>query len=392
MSNGFYDFLNNRLNKLQGRYPFINADRNRIITESKEGDQIYVYDGSQLLFKLQGTDASFNPKGNRIITEAWEEEDPLTYVYDISGNFLSKLQGSYADFSDIGDRIATSLFEDNLSYVYDESGSFLFDLQGIYAQFNATGDRILTKSSENDLNYIYDSSGRLLNMVQSSEFSTFNATGDRILTQSSIIGGAAFIYDNLGNFLLGFQNSNFSIRYEGDRLVANSIGSRYLYDEVCNCWHELKGNDVVSSVTEDYILVDSSEKEYSRLYNSSGQFLKDLKGGFPRFSANGKQIATTSQSEDISRIYDLSGNLLAEYPGSLPPSYKDSLYFGSSLGFTPDGQRFVTISKDGYLRIYRFDNGLDDLLARGCAWARTYLENYPEEKRGRFCLEKGRGF
>jgi hypothetical protein len=58
----------------------------------------------------------------------------------------------------------------------------------------------------------------------------------------------------------------------------------------------------------------------------------------------------------------------------------------------PDGQHFATISHDNYLRSYRLDNGLEDLLPRGCAWARSYLENHPEEKRGRFCLDRGSGF
>ena len=73
-------------------------------------------------------------------------------------------------------------------------------------------------------------------------------------------------------------------------------------------------------------------------------------------------MLTTVFSEDSSLVYNAAGRLLAEYPGSV---------FGpGDLGFTPDSTRIVTQSSDGYHHVWQLDNGLDDLLVRGCDWVR----------------------
>ncbi|ASC73754.1 WD-40 repeat protein [Halomicronema hongdechloris C2206] len=48
----------------------------------------------------------------------------------------------------------------------------------------------------------------------------------------------------------------------------------------------------------------------------------------------------------------------------------------------------MTLSSDGYVRLFRLDNGLDDLLARGCAWLQDYFNANPEKQaEAGICLE-----
>jgi WD40 repeat protein len=94
-------------------------------------------------------------------------------------------------------------------------------------------------------------------------------------------------------------------------------------------------------------------------------------------------LITTIADENISKVYDLSGNLLAEFSGSVFDNQDRRL--SQSLGFSPSDQHILTLSNDGYLQLWQLDNGLDDLLTRGCARVQVYLQSHPEEKRAGFC-------
>ena len=79
-------------------------------------------------------------------------------------------------------------------------------------------------------------------------------------------------------------------------------------------------------------------------------------------------FSTSSDRDRITRLYDSNGNLLAEYPGY-------------DAQFTPDQRHLVVKSATSdLLEVWPIDNGLDDLLARGCHWLRHYFVNYPEKK------------
>ncbi|NEQ55784.1 MAG: hypothetical protein F6K11_37730 [Leptolyngbya sp. SIO3F4] len=49
----------------------------------------------------------------------------------------------------------------------------------------------------------------------------------------------------------------------------------------------------------------------------------------------------------------------------------------------------MTISNDGFLHLWRLDNGLDELIAQGCERVRPYLlsDAGKGETRGQFCLD-----
>ncbi|NJL41757.1 MAG: hypothetical protein HC899_37570 [Leptolyngbyaceae cyanobacterium SM1_4_3] len=124
----------------------------------------------------------------------------------------------------------------------------------------------------------------------------------------------------------------------------------------------------------------SNADNTSRLYDLSGTELGSFQGAFRGFSDDGQRLVTSLQDEDISKVYDLSGNLLAEFTGSTFDSNPNRRLLRSSLGFSPDGQRLMTVSGDGYIRLWPIDNGLDDLLAQGCERLEGYFRANPEER------------
>jgi hypothetical protein len=177
-----------------------------------------------------------------------------------------------------------------------------------------------------------------------------------------------------------FDGEFMSFSEDGQRLVTSSGSDNQsrLYD--------LSGKELAAfegifpSFSEDgqRLIVYSSEDKISRFYDLSGQSTGlDLRGEFGEASPDQKYLITTVASEDISLVYDASGKLLAESPGSLSGQ--------GDLGFTPDSRQILTKTNDGFYHLWPLDNGLEDLLARGCDWVRPYLQTHPEEDRAAFC-------
>jgi WD40 repeat protein len=81
------------------------------------------------------------------------------------------------------------------------------------------------------------------------------------------------------------------------------------------------------------------------------------------FSPDGKTIASGSFDYTV-RLWNLNGELLKTLSGHSSDV--------SSVAFSPDGKTIASGSDDNTVRLWNLD--LDDLLARGCAWAHDYLK------------------
>ncbi len=113
-----------------------------------------------------------------------------------------------------------------------------------------------------------------------------------------------------------------------------------------------------------------------KLWNLSGQEMTTLKGhrGYVLsvvFSPDGKTIATGS-SDSTMKLWNLNGQEMTTLKG-----HSGSV---NSVAFSPDGKTIATGSDDNTVKLWNLD--LDDLLARGCAWAHDYLKNNPNVQDG----------
>ncbi|MEM6449408.1 MAG: AAA-like domain-containing protein [Cyanobacteria bacterium P01_D01_bin.105] len=213
------------------------------------------------------------------------------------------------------------------------------------------GNRLVTYSRSDDTSRLYDGQGTELNTLSGAPW-RFSEDGNRFVTYSSS-DDTSRLYDGLGTELNTLSGEPWRFSEDGNRLVTYS-----------------------------------SSDDTSRLYaiNTGKQIGNPFKGFFREFHPDGQYLVTTIRNENISHVYDLSGNLLAEYLGSVTDD-QNQTESDAALGFTADGKHLITISNDGYFHRWPLDDGLDDLLAKGCDWVRPHLQSNPEETRAQFCLE-----
>ncbi|MDJ0899442.1 MAG: WD40 repeat domain-containing protein [Xenococcus sp. MO_188.B8] len=85
------------------------------------------------------------------------------------------------------------------------------------------------------------------------------------------------------------------------------------------------------------------------------------------FSSDGRLLTGTSGYSGTTRVWDLkSQQLVAEFNGN-------GVF---DVQFSPDGKLLVIVGNDGSPTLWRFES-LDELMVKGCNWARDYLENNP---------------
>jgi WD40 repeat protein len=194
------------------------------------------------------------------------------------------------------------------------------------------------------------------------------------------------LYDYLtGKEVAQFEGSFSNFSPDGLRFVAfsSSDNRSRLYNFSGRELAQFEGNFVNFSPDRQRLVTSSRRDNKSRLYDLSGKIIAEYQGSFKEFSADKLRLVTTVENENISKIYTLPGRLLAEFPGSVYSIVNRGL--DKALGFSPTNQHLLTITNDGYLHLWQLDNGLDDLLARGCARVQVYLQSHPEERRAGFC-------
>jgi WD40 repeat protein/energy-coupling factor transporter ATP-binding protein EcfA2 len=132
-------------------------------------------------------------------------------------------------------------------------------------------------------------------------------------------------------------------------------------------------NSVIWSNDGQKLATGSSDRTI-RLWDLSGHKLKELKGHRGpvlrlRWSQDGKLLATAG-GDSTARLWDVSGQEVAVFK-----SHQGEI---KSVGFSLDGKLLATSGEDGTVKLWPVE-GLDELMVRGCAWIRDYLNN-PDSK------------
>ncbi|WP_414573464.1 WD40 repeat domain-containing protein, partial [Nostoc sp. CCY 9925] len=98
------------------------------------------------------------------------------------------------------------------------------------------------------------------------------------------------------------------------------------------------------------------------------------------FSPDGQTIASASHDNTV-KLWNRNGQVLQTLQGH------SSEVWG--VAFSPDGQTIASASHDNTVKLWNLN--LDDLMVKGCAWVRDYLQNNRNvnEKDKRLCDDIG---
>ena len=125
---------------------------------------------------------------------------------------------------------------------------------------------------------------------------------------------------------------------------------------------------------EQGLLTYSSSDGKIRLWSLSGEEQASYEGYFRGFTPDGKALYTDSDY-GTTTLWSLSGQLLAEFTGRMTTNFYEDFD-----RFSDNGQYLITSLDNTTHRIWRLDNGLDDLLARGCNLLESYFTANPDQR------------
>ncbi|MBE9177265.1 PD40 domain-containing protein [Oculatella sp. LEGE 06141] len=402
-----YDILGNQLAEFEGGHVKFSPDGQRLVTSSTD-QLVRLYDilGNQLA-EFEGPTADFSPDGQWLVVDpssdriSYTAESPI-HLYSLSSIQSKDFRGSYARFSPDGQLLVTSS-ANQLIRLYDLSGNQLTEFEGGFAEFSPDGQQLVIASGNGT--HLYDLLGNQLAEFEGI-FTSFSPDGQWLVASLSV-GNRTRLYDLLGNQLAEFEGIFTSFSPDGQWLVASlSVGNRTrLYDLSGNRLAEFEGSFAEFSPDGQRLVASLSiDGNRTRLYNLSGNQLAEFEGSSASFSPDGQRLVTFSYryGENSIRLYDLSGNPLAEFEGrfvSFSPDGQQLVvasddgttrlynlsgdvlaeFLGSASDLSPNGKYLITFLPNGVGRLWRVDNGLDNLLAQGCAWLRQgYFTTHPE--------------
>jgi WD40 repeat protein len=398
-----YDLTGKQFAKLKGSKLKLDHDSKQILTNDEGNTYLYDLMGKEIA-QLHGENARFSPDGKKVIISVETSSRILppyfTNLYDftnVNSDWFNItlpyiILGDNARFSSDSNKVI-SMDKVGTIRISNLLGKIIFERPGtipsprICASRISDNLRINSISVSPDTPAIYLCNLDLLEQkladFTNNPYPTFiSDDGHRIVIGSDV--GKIQLHDLMNNKSIEFQgdygrfspdrtqiltmsdDSNTLRRYSltGEKLAEFSEKSKIIFPIFSP-----NGKTILSTVlTED--------ADISRLYDLTGQPIRDFPGIVPIFSSDGRLILTTFQGEDITRLYDLDGNLLAEYLGSTFP--RDPNYYGLSLGFNKDSTQIRTFTSDGTLRVWdidaglTIDGGLTDLINRGCAQLKNF--------------------
>ncbi|NMG08475.1 CHAT domain-containing protein [Brasilonema sp. UFV-L1] len=295
---------------------------------------------------------SFSPDGQTIASAS---VDNTVKLWRRDGRLLTTLTGHKApvigvSFSRDGQTIASTSFDKTVK-LWRRNGTLITTFTGHNAQvigvsFSPDGQTIASASYDKTVK-LWRRDGTLLTTL----------TG-----HSDWVNSVSFSPDGQTIASASYDKTVKLWRQDGS-LINTLPAERY-----ANTGH----SDWVNSVSfspDGQTIASASQDTTVKLWRRDGRLLTTLTGhNAPvigvSFSPGGQTIASASLDNTI-KLWRRDGSLIATLTGHNAPVV--------GVSFSPNGQMLASAGADGKVILWNFN--LDDLLKRGCYWAREYLKN-----------------
>jgi WD40 repeat protein len=347
----------------------------------------------QLLQSLEGHNSYvdrviFSPNGQLIASFSGDETVKL---WNLQGQLIQVFQGhnSWVDnvvFSPDNQTIV-SFSRDKIIKLWNQQGQLLQTLEGHTDNVNSvvfSPDSQLIASASNDNTVrLWNLQGDLLHIFDDHTEYVNNVafSPDSQLIASASSDNTVKLWNLQGDLLHtceGHTDYVNNVAFSPDGQIIASVSS----DKTARLWN--RQGQLIDTLVEynswiDSVIFspDSQNIAYHdfnktvKLWNQQDKFLHDLKSHTDtirtlKFSQNSRIVASASGDGTI-KLWNLQGQLLQTLQG-----HTDIV---SDVVFSPDDKIIASASRDGTIKLWSLD--LNDVMSRGCNWARDYLTNNP---------------
>ncbi|MBW4633094.1 MAG: CHAT domain-containing protein [Iphinoe sp. HA4291-MV1] len=334
-------------------------------------------------------DISFSPNGQTIasasangIVELWKWHD----------NSMTTLTGHSDEvrgvaFSPNGQTIASASKDNTVKLWRASDGSLMTTLTGHSDEvrgvaFSPNGQTIASASKDNTIRLWRASDGSFITALANHSDEVrgvaFSPDGQTIASASkdNTVKLWRASDGSLMTTLRGHRDAVRAVSFSPDGQTIASAS----WDHTVNLWKRdgtlittLKEHSAevyaVSFSPDGQTIASASMDNTVKLWRRNGKLITTLTGHsaavwWVSFSSDGGIIASASADGTV-KLWRRNGKLITTLTGHDAPV--------ASVSFSPDGQMLASAGADGKVILWNLN--LDDLLRRGCSWARDYLKN-----------------
>ncbi|NER19435.1 MAG: hypothetical protein F6J96_01470 [Symploca sp. SIO1C2] len=397
----------------------------------------------ELLATLKGhnnqvNDVSFSTDGETIATAS---DDNTVKLWSKDGTLRKTLREhsdkvTSVNFSDDNQTIASVSYDKTVK-IWSKNGKMLKTLHGLnsksrFPRFSFSSDGKIISCVGDDQVILWNRNGKELKVLEEQSLGIVSFSLDRKTVAFSV-------GDHNNSLKLWSMDGTLQATFKGHSDEVNSVSfspdgqtiASASDDKTVKLWNRdgtllqtLEGHsDEVNSVSfspDGQTIASASDDKTVKLWNRDGTLLQTLEGHSDEvnsvsFSPDGQTIASASD-DDILKLWSGDGTLLQNlklesFNGSMNFSPDSKILAGATwkgitlyilngtwfketrldsiervwdFSFSPDGKAIAVATDEG-VAVLSLD--LDELLERGCNWARDYLKNNPsvEKKDRKLC-------
>ncbi|WOD39956.1 hypothetical protein [Nodosilinea sp. E11] len=365
----------------EGVFLGFTPDEQGLVTDSNS-------DGKSRLWSLSGTEQAsyegvflgFTPDEQGLVTDS--NSDGKSRLWSLSGTEQASYEGVFLGFTPDEQGLVTVSYSDGKSRLWSLSGTEQASYEGVFLGFTPDEQGLVTDSNSDGKSRLWSLSGTEQASYEG-VFLGFTPDEQGLVTDSNS-DGKSRLWSLSGTEQASYEGVFLGFTPDEQGLVtdSNSDGKSRLWSLSGTEQASYEGVFLGFTPDEQGLVTDSNSDGKSRLWSLSGTEQASYEGVFRGFTPDEQGLYTDSEY-GTTTLWNLAGELLAEFTGRMTTNFDKDFD-----RFSDDGQYLITSLDNTTHRIWRLDNGLDDLLARGCNLLESYFTANPGQREALgICLE-----